>query len=111
MGFFSEIVSATVKVALTPIAVVKDAVMFDSMPDEQFDKMSFTDVSVLSATRQDTIATNRTVEAAINPHKKRIEAAKNKLKAGNLDDGQIIGLKCAIVYAEETIKELEKLRR
>ena len=26
MGFFSNIISATVKVALTPIAVVKDAV-------------------------------------------------------------------------------------
>lgn len=26
MGFFSEIISATVKVALTPLAVVKDAV-------------------------------------------------------------------------------------
>jgi transposase-like protein len=26
MGFFSEIISATVKTALTPVAVVKDAV-------------------------------------------------------------------------------------
>lgn len=26
MGFFSEIISATVKVALTPVAVVKDAI-------------------------------------------------------------------------------------